>query len=80
MGGVTIRARLVDGGHTTALQSSTTYSSVVSREIVRIIFLLESLNDSDIFACNIGNLYLNFMCAGRNFIQKQEHSSLLKRE
>ena len=49
---------LVADGHTTAL-SSIKYSSVVSRDIVRISFLLASLNDIDIFACDIGNSYLN---------------------
>ena len=30
------------------------------RESVRIDFLIASLNDLDIFACNIGNSYLTF--------------------
>ena len=45
--------------HTKAPPSSITYSSIVSRESVRIAFLLESLKDLDIFACDIGNAYLN---------------------
>ena len=49
-------------GHTTAPPSSITYSSIVSRESVRIEFLLESLNDLDIFTCDIGNAYLNSKC------------------
>ena len=50
---------LVAGGHTTALTSSIAYSSGVSRESVRISFLLAYLNYLDIFACDIGNAYLN---------------------
>ena len=50
---------LVADEHTTAPKSSITYSSVMSREIIRIVFLLESLNDLDIFACEIGNAHLN---------------------
>ena len=35
------------------------YSSVVSREGVRIGFLIAALNDLDVLACDIGNAYLN---------------------
>ena len=54
-GEFTRKARFVANGHTTAPPSSITYSSVVSRESVMIAFLLESLNDLDIFECDIGN-------------------------
>ena len=58
-GKFTRNARLVADGHTTAPPSSSIYSSVVSRESVGIEFILASLNDLDIFSCNIGNAYLN---------------------
>ena len=58
-GKFTIKARLVDDGHTTAPPSSITYSSVVSKDSVSIVFLLASLNDLDIFSCGICNAYLN---------------------
>ena len=51
-------SRLVADGHTTALPSSITYSSVVSRESVGMSFIPSSLNDSEIFACDIDNSYL----------------------
>ena len=54
-GKFTRKAVLVDYGYKTALPSSIAYSSVVSRDIVRIEFILESLNDLDIYACDIGN-------------------------
>ena len=54
------KERLVADGHTTAPSSSIAYSSVVYRESVMIAFLLASLNDLDIFACDIGNAYLNY--------------------
>jgi len=38
---------------------SITYASVVSRESVRIVFLITALNDLDIEAVDIGNAYLN---------------------
>ena len=47
---------------TIAPPSSITYSSVVSKESVRITFLLVSLNYLDIFSCDIGNAYLNTKC------------------
>ena len=50
---------LMDDGHKTAPPPSITYSSVVSKESVRIEFLLTSLNELDIFVCDIGNAYLN---------------------
>ena len=49
------KARLVDDGHTTAPPSSITHSSIVSRESVRIEFILAPFNDLDIFSCDIGN-------------------------
>ena len=58
-GKFTRKARLVANGHTTEIPSSITYSSFVSRESVRIVFLLASLNDLDIFEFDIGNAYLN---------------------
>ena len=35
------------------------YSSVVSRDLVRIMLLIAALNDSDIEMCDIANAYLN---------------------
>ena len=61
-GKFTRKARWVADGHTTAPPSSITYSSVVSRESVRLKFLPASLNDLDIFSCDIGNAYLNAKC------------------
>ena len=55
----TRKARFVAGGHMTDPPSTITYSSVVSRDSVRIAFLLAALNDVDILATDIGNAYLN---------------------
>ena len=55
----TRKARLVAGGHKTAPPTQLTYSSVVSRESVRMGFLLAALNDVDIVAADVGNAYLN---------------------
>ena len=53
------KARLVAGGHMTEAPPSITYASVVSRESVRIAFLIAALNDLNIEAADIGNAYLN---------------------
>ena len=41
--------------------TSMTYASVVSRESVRIAFLVAALNDLQILCGDIGNTYLNTM-------------------
>ena len=53
------KARYVAGGHMTHVSPSMTYSSVVSRDSVRIMFLVAALNDLDIKMCDIGNAYMN---------------------
>lgn len=53
------KARYVAGGHLTTTPSSMTYSSVVSRESVRIGFLVAALNGLDVWAADIMNAYLN---------------------
>jgi len=61
-GDFTKKARFVAGGHTTEAPASSTYSSVVSRESVRIAFLVTVLNDLEVFVADIGNAYLNAPC------------------
>ena len=61
-GKFTRKARLVADGHKTDAPASITYSSVVSRDSVRIAFMLASLNDLEVFSCDIGNAYLNANC------------------
>ena len=56
---LTRKARFVAGGHMTAPPTSMTYASVVSRESVRIAFLLAAANDLDMLSGDIGNAYLN---------------------
>ncbi len=53
------KARYVAGGHLTDPPTSMTYSTVVSRESVRIAFLVAALNGLDILAGDIQNAYLN---------------------
>ena len=56
------KARMVAGGHTTETPASITYSSVVSRDSVRIALLIAALNDLRILACDIQNAYLTAKC------------------
>ena len=58
-GKFTRKARFVAGGHRTDPPASITYSTVVTRESVRIAFLIASLNDLDIEAADIRNAHLN---------------------
>jgi len=57
--GLVRKARLVADGHKTETPASITYSSVVSRDSVRICFLIAALNDLSLVAADIGNAYLN---------------------
>ena len=59
---LTRKARLVAGGDMTGPPSRSTYSSMVTRESVRIAFLIAGLNDLDVLAWDIGNAYLNAPC------------------
>ena len=54
----TRKARLVARGDLTEAPITLTYSSVVSRESVRIAFLLAALNEIDVSMFDIGNAYL----------------------
>ncbi len=54
----TRKARFVAGGHMTDPPTEITYSTVVSRDSVRIGFLIAALNDLDLVAADIGNAYL----------------------
>jgi len=56
------KARFVAGGHMTETPSSITYSSVVSRDSVRICLLIAALNGLDVLAADIKGAYLTAPC------------------
>ena len=58
-GSFTRKARFCANGSKTDVPKSLSYSSVVSRESVRIAFLLASLNDVKVSACDISGACLN---------------------
>ena len=57
------KARLVAGGHTTDAPATLTYSSVVSRDSVRIALTIAALNGLEVMACDIQNAYLTADCS-----------------
>jgi hypothetical protein len=70
----TCKARFVAGGHMTDPPASIMYSSVVSRDSVRIAFLITALNDLEVLGADVGNAYLNaetrekvYTTAGKEF-------------
>jgi hypothetical protein len=56
---LTRKARLVAGGHQTDPPKESTYSSVVSRDRIKIAFTLAALNDLDVLSANVQGAYLN---------------------
>jgi hypothetical protein len=59
------KARLVANGNETEAPPTLTYSSVVSRDSVRIAFLVAAMNDLNILSCDIQNAYLTANCRER---------------
>ena len=55
-------ARLVGGGHMTESPSLITYSSVASRDSIRIALTVVVLHGLDLLACDIQNSYLTTKC------------------
>ena len=56
------KSRFIAGGHKTNPPAESTYAGLVSRESVRIAFTIVALNDLDIFAADIQNVYLTAPC------------------
>ena len=51
----TRKARFAAGGHTTETPTALTYSSVVSRDSVRLVLLMVALNNVPLLAADIGS-------------------------
>jgi hypothetical protein len=72
----TRKARFVAGGHLTDPPKETVYSSVVTRESVRIFFLICALNDLNVLSCDVQNAYLNATTKEKNwFVAGPEHGA-----
>ena len=60
---LTRKARLVAGGHKHVdVPAHMVYSSVASRDSVRVCLMLAALNDLEVKTADIGNAYLNAQC------------------
>ena len=82
----TRKARLVARGDLTDPPSTLTYSSVVSRESVRIAFLVASMNGLEIMMFDVGNAYLNaftseklYCIAGKEFGDEEGRLMIIRR-
>ena len=80
------KARLVANGNETDAPATLTYSSVVSRDSVRIALLIASLNDVEVLACDIQNAYLTADCrekiyfiAGPEFGSEERSIMIIKK-
>ena len=83
-GNFTGKAMFVARGDMTDPPSSMTYSSVVSRESIRILFFLAALLDLEVLSANIGNAYLNAPCrekiytySGEEFGQEEKRKVMI---
>ena len=56
------KARFVADGHKTSAPKSLIYSTVVSRDSVRIVFLIAALINLSVVSCDIQNVYLATPC------------------
>ncbi len=65
---LTRKARFVAGGHMTDPPTVLTYCSNVSRESVRIAFLIAALNGLDVLSADITGAYLNAACKEKIWI------------
>jgi hypothetical protein len=60
---LTRKARCVAGGHRNdSVPTHATYSSVASRDSIRLGLMIAALNDINVLAADIGNAYLNAPC------------------
>jgi len=82
----TSKARYVAGGHLTDTPSSITYSTMVSRDSIRILLVVAALNGLDVLSCDIQNAYLNarprekvFFTAGEEFGESRGHVVIVVR-
>ena len=58
----TQKARFVAGGHLMDDLTTITYSSVVSRDSVRMVLTIAELIGLDVMCCDMGNAYVNAPC------------------
>ena len=84
IGDLTRKARFCANGNETDPPKESTFSTVVSRDTVRLFFLLAALHDTNILSADIQNAYLNapvkeriYTIAGKEFGPKFEGRPVL---
>ena len=63
------KARFVADGHKTETPAAITYSTVVSRDSVRICLTIAALNNLEVLAANVENAYLTVPCREKVWIR-----------
>ena len=74
------KARYVADGNKTDTPPDVIYNSVVSRDSIRIILLIEILNDLEIVTGDIENVHLTAPCKEKNWTRVGPEFELLKGE
>jgi hypothetical protein len=84
IGDLTRKARFCANGNETEPPKESTFSTVVSRDTVRLFFLFAALHDLDVLSADIQNAYLNapvkeklYTIAGKEFGPKHEGRPVL---
>ena len=67
---LTRKARLVADGHKTEVPAESVYSSVVSKDSVRLLLLIAALNDLDVLSADVQNAYLQAPTKEKLYIEK----------
>jgi Reverse transcriptase (RNA-dependent DNA polymerase) len=65
------KARLVANSHETEVPMESTYSTVVTRDSVRLVFLLAALNRLEVLAGDVQNAYINADSKENLYIKKE---------
>ena len=80
------KARYVADGHKTETPAAMTYSSVVSRDSVRIALTIAALNGLEVMACDIQNTYLTadfrervYIIAGKEFGSDEKSIMIIRK-
>jgi len=86
MVGLVRKARFVAGGHLTDPPAESVYSSVVTCESVKIMFLIVALNGLDILGADVQNAYINaatnekvYTTAGPEFGSREGRPAIIVR-
>ena len=72
------KARFVADGHKTETPTSVTYSTVVSRDSVRICLTIAALNGLELLAADVENAYLTAPCREKVWLRGVQNLDIEK--